>query len=177
MDFPAEGVPRLDFAKALRNPNVSRILGIFVRELEELIRLLGSCIGAGLFNPERSYEATKCSSHGPFKGGFPSPEATHKVRGDADYQRAITTYRFLVPRLPVTVSELAVAGIDSKAPRNTMRPFFPREHGRTCGLCFIPTCSMTHRAESLACAGETEIASAITSKVVTARRSRILAQI
>jgi hypothetical protein len=56
-----------------------------------------------------------------------------------------------------------------------MRPFFPREHGRTCGLCFIPTCSRTHRAESLACAGETE-ATAITSKVVTARRSRILAK-
>jgi hypothetical protein len=30
----------------------------------------------------------------PFKGGFPAPHETQKARDDADYQRAITAYRF-----------------------------------------------------------------------------------
>ena len=33
----------------------------------------------------------------PFKGGFPTPEEAQKARGDADYQRAITAYRFWYP--------------------------------------------------------------------------------
>jgi hypothetical protein len=33
----------------------------------------------------------------PFKGGFPTPEAARKTRDDADYQRAVTAYRFWYP--------------------------------------------------------------------------------
>src|SRR5262249_28240418 len=33
----------------------------------------------------------------PFKGGFPTPDAAQKARDDADYQRAITAYRFWYP--------------------------------------------------------------------------------
>jgi hypothetical protein len=33
----------------------------------------------------------------PFKGGFPTPEATQKARDDADYQRAVAAYRFWYP--------------------------------------------------------------------------------
>src|SRR5262245_18861208 len=34
---------------------------------------------------------------GPFKGGFPTPEEAQKARDEADYQRAITAYRFWYP--------------------------------------------------------------------------------
>jgi hypothetical protein len=33
----------------------------------------------------------------PFRGGFPTPEAAQKARDDADYQRAVTAYRFWYP--------------------------------------------------------------------------------
>jgi hypothetical protein len=33
----------------------------------------------------------------PFKDGFPTPEAAQKARDDADYQRAVTAYRFWFP--------------------------------------------------------------------------------
>jgi hypothetical protein len=33
----------------------------------------------------------------PFKGGFPSPDEAQKARDDADYQRAVTAYRFWYP--------------------------------------------------------------------------------
>src|SRR5262245_56456902 len=33
----------------------------------------------------------------PFKGGFPPPDEAQKARDDADYQRAITAYRFWYP--------------------------------------------------------------------------------
>src|SRR5262249_60659183 len=33
----------------------------------------------------------------PFKGGFPTPDAAQKPRAAADYQRAITAYRFWYP--------------------------------------------------------------------------------
>jgi hypothetical protein len=33
----------------------------------------------------------------PFKGGFPTPDESQKARDDADYQRAITAYRFWYP--------------------------------------------------------------------------------
>src|SRR5262249_3399564 len=33
----------------------------------------------------------------PYKGGFPPPDAAQKARDDADYQRAITAYRFWYP--------------------------------------------------------------------------------
>jgi hypothetical protein len=33
----------------------------------------------------------------PFKGGFPTPDEAKKARDDADYQRAITAYRFWYP--------------------------------------------------------------------------------
>ena len=33
----------------------------------------------------------------PFKGGFPAPDAAQKARDDADYQRAVTAYRFWYP--------------------------------------------------------------------------------
>src|SRR6516162_6877666 len=33
----------------------------------------------------------------PFKGEFPTPEAAQKARDDADYQRAVTAYRFWFP--------------------------------------------------------------------------------
>jgi len=33
----------------------------------------------------------------PFKGGFPTAEATQKAQDDTDFQRAVTTYRFWYP--------------------------------------------------------------------------------
>jgi hypothetical protein len=33
----------------------------------------------------------------PFKGGFPPPDAAQKARDDADFQRAVTAYRFWYP--------------------------------------------------------------------------------
>src|SRR5262249_34866883 len=33
----------------------------------------------------------------PFKGGFPTPGEAQKARDDADYQRAVTAYRFWYP--------------------------------------------------------------------------------
>jgi hypothetical protein len=33
----------------------------------------------------------------PFKGGFPTPEAAQKARDEADFQRAVTAYRFWYP--------------------------------------------------------------------------------
>jgi hypothetical protein len=33
----------------------------------------------------------------PFKEGFPTPDATQKARDDADFQRAVTAYRFWYP--------------------------------------------------------------------------------
>src|SRR5882757_3101674 len=33
----------------------------------------------------------------PFKGGFPSPDEARKARDEADYQRAVTAYRFWYP--------------------------------------------------------------------------------
>jgi hypothetical protein len=33
----------------------------------------------------------------PFKGGFPVPDETQKARDEADYQRAVTAYRFWYP--------------------------------------------------------------------------------
>jgi hypothetical protein len=33
----------------------------------------------------------------PFKGGFPPPDEAQKARDDADYQRAVTAYRFWYP--------------------------------------------------------------------------------
>jgi hypothetical protein len=33
----------------------------------------------------------------PFKGGFPTPDEARKARDDADYQRAVTAYRFWYP--------------------------------------------------------------------------------
>jgi hypothetical protein len=33
----------------------------------------------------------------PFKGGFPTPDEAQKARDDADYQRAVTAYRFWYP--------------------------------------------------------------------------------
>jgi hypothetical protein len=33
----------------------------------------------------------------PFKGGFASPDEAQKARDDADYQRAVTAYRFWYP--------------------------------------------------------------------------------
>jgi hypothetical protein len=35
----------------------------------------------------------------PFKGGFPTPDEAQKARDDADYQRAITAYRFWYPTI------------------------------------------------------------------------------
>lgn len=35
----------------------------------------------------------------PFKGGFPAPDAAQKARDEADYQRAITAYRFWYPTI------------------------------------------------------------------------------
>jgi hypothetical protein len=35
----------------------------------------------------------------PFKGGFPSPDEAQKARDEADYQRAITAYRFWYPTI------------------------------------------------------------------------------
>src|SRR6516162_3957365 len=33
----------------------------------------------------------------PFKGEFPTPDQAQKARDDADYQRAVTAYRFWYP--------------------------------------------------------------------------------
>jgi hypothetical protein len=33
----------------------------------------------------------------PFKGGFPPPDEAQKARDEADYQRAVTAYRFWYP--------------------------------------------------------------------------------
>jgi hypothetical protein len=33
----------------------------------------------------------------PFKGGFPPPDEAQKARDAADYQRAVTAYRFWYP--------------------------------------------------------------------------------
>ncbi|MBP3960184.1 DUF1254 domain-containing protein [Gemmata sp. G18] len=37
----------------------------------------------------------------PFKGGFPAPDAAQKARDEADYQRAVTAYRFWYPTVSV----------------------------------------------------------------------------
>src|SRR4051812_32641829 len=35
----------------------------------------------------------------PFKGGFPQPDEAQKARDEADYQRAVTAYRFWYPTI------------------------------------------------------------------------------
>src|SRR5215470_4985648 len=35
----------------------------------------------------------------PFKGAFPAPDVAQKARDEADYQRAITAYRFWYPTI------------------------------------------------------------------------------
>lgn len=61
-----------------------------------------------------------------FEQGYPTPATSKSARDDADYQRAITAYRFWYP----TVSVEGIFNGNREAGSRTMRPWAPRPPGR-----------------------------------------------